>query len=320
MLTPLLQTDSSAMNEEMAANDAAQQLLQFAQPNIPQRGQRAIRGDAERPRRINFAADRDLLAGERLIHDLHFVDPGFDPSVGDAEPDRVPATVIEVAILGRGVLRGIQTVDAGEAAHAAAPAADDQAARILFDRKRQSAEEVRAVDALRLERDFVIAVGHRPFVIDAGEVVADPQQDCAVFDLDVSLPAKLRRFPTLERLPVEERRPLALRPVLFARRLGRRSPYCWGRLFLRLRSGRWIPGAERSSRQADQQPQGENGRGTANSSRTRAQQWVHQANYPLSSDCSASAAEPECHGPPDRQPNSRSPAGNVDRSDPREWA
>src|SRR5436189_165153 len=73
-----------------------------------------------------------------------------------ADPGTIPLVGLELHRLVRLVLRGVGPVDARQADHVAAPAADHEGAERVADGEGGSAEEVPPLDALALQRQLVI--------------------------------------------------------------------------------------------------------------------------------------------------------------------
>ena len=126
----------------------------------------------------------------------------------DTDAGAVPTSRLEFHGLRRFVLRRIHAVDARQANHRPAPAAENQRAERVRDREGDAGEKVASFDPHRLQRDLVIRRRQfRPGPRDAGQRSTGAEDDLAILDLDAAFAAELRRLPVREGLAVEERLP-----------------------------------------------------------------------------------------------------------------
>jgi len=90
------------------------------------------------------------------VDQLFIVDPPFNPFVGDAQANAIPAASFEVNKFCRIVFGSIRAVKAGDAQERAAPAARNEAAAGVIDRDGETAKEIGTADAHRFKRDFIV--------------------------------------------------------------------------------------------------------------------------------------------------------------------
>ena len=148
------------------------------------------------------------MPGERLVDHPLIVDEALDPFGCHTHAHGIPLSSFEGVVV-RGVVIGrIAAVDARQADHASAPAAHNQAARIVAHGKREAAEEVGAFDPPGVEADLVLLSGKFTAPGDAAHVGTLCDLDRTRGDPHLPFPAKRRRLPACERTAVEQLPPV----------------------------------------------------------------------------------------------------------------
>src|SRR5262249_42945439 len=133
------------------------------------------------------------------------VDPRLDSLRADADADAIPLIGLELLLLARLIHRGVLRVNARQADHRAAPAADHQRTEGIADREGRGAEEVIAGDLLAFQGHFVIHLREiAPGVGDAGHDLPLLHEDRAVLDLHLARPEEVGRLPAGQSLAVEQ--------------------------------------------------------------------------------------------------------------------
>ena len=166
-------------------------------------------GQAKRFGQVDVAGpQRNFATRDGLVHNLFVINPRLDLFLDDSQPKSMPATGIKFHIFGRFVFRCVQAVNARQSDDAAAPAADNERAKRVLDRKRQATEEVAAINLHGLERHFVVDLRQRVGPTHAGEHHAGMKHEPAVFHIHLAVSGKVGDLPSFERLPVEQALPL----------------------------------------------------------------------------------------------------------------
>jgi hypothetical protein len=147
----------------------------------------------------------DFVIGRFGIDHFIFVDPRFDAIRADLDFDFVPFVFVELQIFGGVVFGSIHAIDARQAHHAAAPAANDQAAMRILHREGEAAEEIVAFDFHRFECDLIIDAGGKSVgKLNAAEGCALMRDDFSVFDFHFAFAAEVGFFPAAQVFAVEE--------------------------------------------------------------------------------------------------------------------
>ncbi len=157
-------------------------------------------GDAKWTARHHLDTHVDVAPGQgRFGHDL-VVDQALDSGRRDVDADAIPATVGQRHSVARLVFRRIEAVEAREAHHRAAPAADDERAVIAADWYGDRAEEVGAVETHGLHLHAEAGARHLPRPDHAREVVAPFQPDGPLDDRHLAFATEGHRLPLAEGL------------------------------------------------------------------------------------------------------------------------
>src|SRR5258708_38571773 len=130
--------------------------LKRAHPDVSQGSGGGPSSETQGPGQLHFGPDGNLAASRGDVHDLVAVNPRLDRGGCDSQPDAIPPAFLEVQVTGGFIVSGVFTVEAGQPHHAAAPAANDQAAWIFAHRKSEAAEKITAVNTHCLQLNFVI--------------------------------------------------------------------------------------------------------------------------------------------------------------------
>jgi len=153
-----------------------------------------------------------VLACGIQINILLVIDPALDLAWTDADADVIPAVVGKICLCRGFIVGGIIVVNARNAAGGTGPAAYYKGYEGPADRKGQAAEEVVSIQPHGVEIDFVVHTGHRTGPGDAGQIVAELQDNGFVFDVDVSVVGEVSNLP-LPQIPAVEQTDLARRHV-----------------------------------------------------------------------------------------------------------
>src|SRR5262249_7120371 len=172
---------------------------------------RAIRGDAERLRQFNLPrAQPHLARAHRELKRHLIVDPRRDPLRGHLQPQLIPTPLLELHALRRLILRRVVAIQAAQPDHLAIPSAIDPRAECVEHRKCDAREEIVALKARSFHADFVICLRKLAVPVDARHRRSRAQNNRAVLHFHRTLARERRLLPALERLAVEDRRPLRL--------------------------------------------------------------------------------------------------------------